>query len=151
MYWGLFAKRLFVLCVGFIVINGKEVHKEEKGSKGMINVKGEENENGSPRVYVQVEEDESGSSSSNSNDSVGVSYGYDKVEERKEEKYKNKNKSLRGVKGNSGKGKEDDNGLDEDGDVKIYGNNKYNNQGYGGNKRVAKSIKKSRFSTNKYL
>ena len=137
MYWGLFVKWLFVLYV-VVVVNGMEVNKEGEGREGRMIVKGDANDNGLPRVYVQVEEDES---DGNSGDVEG-SYGYDKGEERKY-----KSKSLRGVKGDNGKENENENGLDEDRDEMVY---KYN-KGYGGNKRMAKSIKKSRFSTNKYL
>ena len=144
MYWGLFVTWLFVLCSWVVVVNGIEVNKEGKGREGKMIVKGDGNDSGLPRVYVQVEEDES--SENNSNDIIERSYGYNKVEERKY-----KSKSLRGVKGDNGKDNEneDDNVLDEDGDG--YGIVYKYNKGYGGNKRMAKSIKKSRFSTNKYL
>ena len=140
MYWGLFVKWLFVLCCWVVVVNGMEVNKEGEGREGRMIIKGDGNDSGLPRVYVQVEEDES---SGSSNDVEG-SYGYDKVEEKKY-----KSKSLRGVKGDNSKdnGNENDNVLDEDGDEIVY---KYN-KGYRENKRMAKSIKKSRFSANKYL
>ena len=154
MFRGLPAKRLFVLVIGFMAVNGSglkmAVHGEEEGKEVMTKVKEEKIENGFPRVYVQVE-DESGANNSDVEVNVErTNYSHDEAEERKEEKYKHKNKSLRGVKVDNGKKSEDNNVQDEDGDVDTFGNNKYN-KGNVGNKRTAKSIKKSRFSMNKYL